>query len=136
MTAPAEMYPLTEAECLDLLKTEVVGRLVFTENALPAIRPVNFMLAGRDVVIRTVPEAWTHRVAGAVVAFEVDRIDSAAHTGWSVVLLGTATALTDAEELRRVTAVGPRLWDTRRSDHYLRIRPGQFTGRRLSLSSP
>ena len=78
----------------------------------------------------------TSRKGSMVVAFEVDRIDSAAHTGWSVVLLGTATALTDAEELRRVTAVGPRRWDTRHSDHYLRIRPGQFTGRRLSLSSP
>ncbi|MCA1836649.1 MAG: pyridoxamine 5'-phosphate oxidase family protein, partial [Actinobacteria bacterium] len=34
------------AECLRLLRTGSVGRIVFTEQALPAIQPVNFTIEG------------------------------------------------------------------------------------------
>ncbi|EHR60026.1 pyridoxamine 5'-phosphate oxidase family protein [Saccharomonospora cyanea] len=134
MTAPVEMRELSEVECLDLLRTEPVGRLVFTEKALPAIRPVNYVLDGRDVIIRTSADSWASRVAGNVVAFEVDHIDNTSHTGWSVVLLGTATVITDIDTLVRVTDFRDRPWAPGHRDQYLRIQPGQLTGRRLSFT--
>ncbi|OQO90076.1 pyridoxamine 5'-phosphate oxidase family protein [Saccharomonospora piscinae] len=134
MTTPMEMTTLTEAECLALLSTEPVGRLVFTENALPAIRPVNFVLDGRDVVIRTTADSWARRVADTVVAFEVDHIVPADHSGWSVVLLGTATVLTDIDALVRVTDFRHRPWAPGPRDRYLLIRTGEISGRRLSLA--
>ncbi|WP_298180272.1 pyridoxamine 5'-phosphate oxidase family protein [Saccharomonospora sp.] len=134
MTAPIETHALTEAECLDLLRTEPIGRLVFTENALPAIRPMHFVLDGRDVLVRTVEDSWARRVVDTVVAFEVDRIDDASHTGWSVVLLGTVTAVTDIDTLVQVTDFRNRPWVPSHRDRYLRIRPGQLTGRRLSFA--
>lgn len=133
MTAPVEMRELSEVECLDLLRTEPIGRLVFTEKALPAIRPVNYVLDGRDVIIRATGDSWASRVAGAVVAFEVDRIDGASHTGWSVVLLGTATIITDVDTLVRVSDFHSRPWAPGHRDRFLRIRAGRLTGRRLSL---
>ncbi|WP_197320998.1 pyridoxamine 5'-phosphate oxidase family protein [Saccharomonospora sp. NB11] len=134
MSAPVEMQELNEAECLDLLRSEPVGRLVFTERAMPAIRPVNYVLDGRDVIIRTTGDSWSRHVADTVVAFEVDRIDNETHTGWSVVLLGTATVITDVDTLVRVTDFRHRPWAPGRRDRYLRIQAGQFTGRRLSFT--
>src|SRR5687768_15136634 len=43
---------LGREQCLDLLDTARVGRLVFIENALPAVQPVNFRLYLGQVVIR------------------------------------------------------------------------------------
>jgi hypothetical protein len=37
-----ELEILGQDQCLDLLRTVRVGRLVFTEQALPAVQPVNF----------------------------------------------------------------------------------------------
>ncbi|MGH3629454.1 MAG: pyridoxamine 5'-phosphate oxidase family protein, partial [Sciscionella sp.] len=36
--------PLDRLECLRLLATQAVGRVVFTSHALPAIQPVRFRL--------------------------------------------------------------------------------------------
>ncbi|MFD8980207.1 pyridoxamine 5'-phosphate oxidase family protein [Streptomyces sp. NPDC059564] len=36
-----------------LLATVSLGRIVFTEHALPAVRPVNHCVDGEDIVIRT-----------------------------------------------------------------------------------
>jgi hypothetical protein len=68
-----------------------VGRLVFTEDALPAVRPVNFRLWRDDVVIRVAggPKlaAATHNL---VVAFQADELDPDLRTGWSVTAVGHA----------------------------------------------
>ena len=47
-----ELEVLNRRQCLDLLQTVRVGRLVFTEDALPAVQPENFRLWADDVVIR------------------------------------------------------------------------------------
>lgn len=134
MSPPIEMRTLSEDECLDLLRSQPVGRLVFTENALPAVRPVNFLLDGTDVIIRTAPDSWSHRLAGSVVAFEADRIDPDTHTGWSVVVLGTAAVVSDIDSLVRISDPHHRPWAPGRRDRYLRVTAGEITGRRLSLA--
>lgn len=44
---------LTREECLDLLSAAPIGRIVFTDHALPAVQPVNFHLNDQAIVIRT-----------------------------------------------------------------------------------
>ncbi|WP_265566343.1 pyridoxamine 5'-phosphate oxidase family protein [Streptomyces hygroscopicus] len=75
-------------ECLSLPATEPIGRIVHTRRALPAIVPVNFGLDGDGaVLLRTSAASEPDRaVDGAVVAFEPDSVDVAAHSGWSVVV--------------------------------------------------
>lgn len=52
MSKRQELEVLNRRQCLDLLPRVRVGRLVFTEDALPAVQPVNFRLWRDDVVIR------------------------------------------------------------------------------------
>jgi hypothetical protein len=48
-----EFTRLDRGESLRLLATVPVGRLIFTVNALPAVRPMNFALVDGLVVLRT-----------------------------------------------------------------------------------
>ncbi|MFF4497201.1 pyridoxamine 5'-phosphate oxidase family protein [Streptomyces sp. NPDC001546] len=57
------------------------GRIVFTRNALPAVRPVNHVLDAGDIVVRVQDDstlAALHTAqagAGVVVAYEADATD-------------------------------------------------------------
>jgi hypothetical protein len=68
---------------------------------------------------------------GAVVAFEVDRFDEDGQSGWSVLVTGTATRVTDVstlvrlEQLRLSTAAGED------RSCWMRIVPAMVTGRRV-----
>ncbi|MGK5550796.1 pyridoxamine 5'-phosphate oxidase family protein [Actinomadura kijaniata] len=82
---------LDTAECRALLSSDLVGRIVFTGRALPAVQPVNYALADDHVIIRTTASSRLSTAAhGAVVAFEIDDFDPASRTGWSVVVVGRA----------------------------------------------
>jgi Pyridoxamine 5'-phosphate oxidase len=48
-----EFTRLDRAESLRLLATVPVGRLIFTANALPTVRPMNFALVDELIVLRT-----------------------------------------------------------------------------------
>jgi len=79
------------------------GRVVFTLDALPAIRPVNHLVDGGRIIIRTrltsAISAAVRSADGVVVAYEADRIDAHTKTGWSVVATGRAHTLTDPDEI-------------------------------------
>ncbi|WP_198156489.1 pyridoxamine 5'-phosphate oxidase family protein, partial [Thermobifida cellulosilytica] len=57
VTDKAGLEVLTREECLRLLAQAPIGRIVFTDHALPAVQPVNFTMLGTDIVIRTSPES-------------------------------------------------------------------------------
>jgi Pyridoxamine 5'-phosphate oxidase len=105
MTAQRRLEALPRAESLRLLSTVSLGRLVFTHLALPAIRPVNHAVAGDQVIIRaylgTEISAAVRDRTGTVVAYEADVIDPDTHLGWSVIIVGRATRLTDPAEAAR-----------------------------------
>jgi nitroimidazol reductase NimA-like FMN-containing flavoprotein (pyridoxamine 5'-phosphate oxidase superfamily) len=129
------LQPLTPGECLDLLGRGSLGRVAFTENALPAIRPVNYALVGHQVVLRTDPDGLGKRLDGQVVAFEVDEIDTADGTGWSVVLLGAARLLRAPGELMRQATVSLVTLAGDGHDARVVIVPGQITGRRIRAAT-
>ena len=105
MTAQRRLEALPRAESLRLLSTVSLGRLVFTHLALPAIRPVNHAVAGEQVIIRaylgTAISTAVRDRSGTVVAYEADLIDPDTHLGWSVIVVGRATRLTDPAETAR-----------------------------------
>lgn len=120
-------------ECLALLATAPVGRIVYTHQALPAVLPVNFKL-GSDgaVLLRTSAHSDLARALdGAVVAFEADAVDATEHSGWSVVVTGRAAVVTDTGELDRLDRVGPRSWVPSPQEVFVRIEPELVTGREL-----
>jgi nitroimidazol reductase NimA-like FMN-containing flavoprotein (pyridoxamine 5'-phosphate oxidase superfamily) len=125
---------LTPRECLELLPSRPVGRLAFSANAMPDIRPVNFFLHDGSIVIRTSRTGSLARLTGQVVAFEVDDFDAGTRTGWSVVVLGKVQPVTDIDEL--VTLAGPRHrpWPSGERSRFLRIPIDLVSGRLFELS--
>lgn len=134
MIGTREVEALPVARCLQLLETAPVGRLVFTEHALPAVHPVNFLRHEDSIVIRTGPGPKLEAaVRGDVVAFEADHIDPASHAGWSVLVIGRAAVVDDVEELLAVLDVRRRPWVRGRGGHVIRVSADRITGRRLVL---
>ncbi|WP_345702086.1 pyridoxamine 5'-phosphate oxidase family protein [Kitasatospora terrestris] len=131
------MEPLDPAECLRLAGSVPFGRIVFTQRALPAIRPVNHVVVDGAVVIRTnegsalTIAAQNPDTRGVVVAFEADAIDPVDRLGWSIVVTGFAELVTDPAEIRRYSRqVHP--WIEGTMDSVVRIRPDLVTGFRLT----
>lgn len=102
MAALRRLEALPRAESLRLLGTVSLGRLVFTHLALPAIRPVNHAVTGDRIIIRaylgTAISTAVRDRSGTVVAYEADLIDPDTHLGWSVIIVGRATKITDPAE--------------------------------------
>ncbi|HET6734203.1 pyridoxamine 5'-phosphate oxidase family protein [Mycobacterium sp.] len=130
MAKGQQLEVLNRRQCLDRLQTVRVGRLVFTEDALPAVQPVNFRLWRDDVVIRVAGGA---KLAAAtqnlVVAFEADELDPDLRTGWSVTVVGHAEPITDVDELVELAGTFLQPWVDGRRDHFVRIRTERMTGR-------
>lgn len=126
------MERFSEAEALDLAATVPVGRIVYSRFALPAVHVVNFKLDGRDVVFRTRKGSmFAAGVADTVVAFEVDRIDEDARTGWSVTFLGRAKLITDPTERERLSKLGIEPWAPGDRNHFIKVTTQTIAGRRI-----
>jgi hypothetical protein len=127
---------LSTGECLTLLASVPVGRIIYTRRALPAVEVVNFALDHGDIVIRTDRSGKLAAAArGAVVAFEADQLDLAGQSGWSVTAVGPSSAVTDPGELARLRAIGLRPWAPGTRDHFIRISPVMLNGRRLNTGN-
>ncbi len=94
---------LTAQEALDLLGQVQFGRIVFTTRAMPAVRPVRHVVTGGQIVIAAGPELVLGSTLPAtpsgsggetIVAYEADQLDSTGCSGWSVVVVGRARAVT------------------------------------------
>jgi nitroimidazol reductase NimA-like FMN-containing flavoprotein (pyridoxamine 5'-phosphate oxidase superfamily) len=125
---------LDRAEALRLLGSVSLGRVVFTRQALPTVRPVNHVLDAGDIVIRTQEGAALTSHArpgdgtGVVVAYEADAIDPDTHLGWSVVVTGYARLVTDPAELVRIRRLLTTWAPQEGMDQAVRIRPDLVTG--------
>jgi hypothetical protein len=125
---------LDRRECYRLLATSRVGRLAYVTRAdQPDIVPVNYSLDGTDVLISSGrgPKLLAAE-RGAVVAFEVDEVDEARRTAWSVVLVGRASATFAPQRSDGGAADGrPEPWASGPRGHLIRLQPRRVEGRRL-----
>lgn len=132
MTSERQTAVLNRYECVQLLRDNHVGRIGFLNDGWPTILPVNYVLDGDDIVIRT--DAGTKFAAvrhGAEVAFEIDAIDPLYRSGWSVLVYGTASEVVDEAELAHLAGLGLRAWHHGAKPFWIRIAPVLVTGRRL-----
>ncbi|MEC3953183.1 pyridoxamine 5'-phosphate oxidase family protein [Nocardia sp. CDC153] len=131
---PRSMVNLSRAESLRLLATVPFGRVVFTRDALPAIRPVNHIVDGDQVIVRTrLSSRLTTTVRAdpeVVVAFEADDLDPVRRLGWSVVVTGIARTITDPMRVARYDR-RVRPWIDGFMDTIVAIEPTLVTGVRL-----
>ncbi len=117
------------------------GRVVFTRNALPAIRPVNHLIDDGQVIVRTRLTATVSTVVRpypsteVVVAYEADQLDAVDRTGWSVVVTGLATTVTDPARIARYEQL-LHPWVNLAMDSVIAINPQIVTGVRIVASTP
>jgi uncharacterized protein len=123
---------LSDREAVALLATVPVGRLVYSDRAMPSVVPVSFVFDGVDIIIRTGRRSRlaTH-APGNIVAFEVDDIAMASRSGWTVVVTGRVELIDDPAEIERLSALGLKTWVPSPTDCYLRLRPELIAGRRI-----
>lgn len=133
MDEPRVLEQLTRTTALELLASVGMGRLVFTHRALPAIRPVNHLVAGESIIVRATPGAAITAAAGrdgVVVAYEADSIDADTQLGWSVIVVGTARLLTDERAAARYRS-RLRPWISDAADDVITISAEMITGYRM-----
>jgi nitroimidazol reductase NimA-like FMN-containing flavoprotein (pyridoxamine 5'-phosphate oxidase superfamily) len=125
------LVALSRRECLELLRGEEVGRVVFTERALPAILPISYALLHEHVILATSSGSRLAEAArGGVLAFEVDHLDPATRTGWSVVVTGMPEYVVHPLAQAQLLSV-LETWAPGRHDLLLRLPVTVVTGRRI-----
>lgn len=103
---------MDEAECRLLLSTASVGRISFTDGALPALVPVPFVLHEGQVIIPAMRSSrLVAAMRGAVVAFGVDSFDPGTESGWCVTVVGPSRVVDDQRRLEALGGTGlPGRW--------------------------
>lgn len=125
---------LSEADCFALARSEVTGRFVFTDADGPGAVPVNFAVAGKQIVFRVEAASHLRDVLSRPVAFEVDHTHPENAEGWSVLFRGGAgeVPLDSVPELLKQTGDAfPHPWGEGVHNIWIAITPDKVTGRRL-----
>ncbi len=136
---PSETAELAGEECLRLLAAHSFGRLaVGIGEGVPVIRPLNYAFDERSrAVILRIGDGSTLRAVShsAKAAFEIDRIDEHAKTGWSVIVTGVAEIVTGAAEIERLEQGEAVKWDASSRTHWVMIHAGTVSGRRITTAA-
>lgn len=128
---PRQLVELSRQDSLRRLAGVSFGRVVFTRRALPAIRPINHIVADGAVIVRTHLGTGPGSARGMIVAYEADDIDSQEHLGWSVIVTGHATVVRDRDEVTRYEKL-LRPWVNGTPSEIIRIQPELVTGYQLA----
>lgn len=127
---------LAHDECVELLASNEIGRIVFVDDGQPVALPVNYAWFEDSIVFRTgTGQKLAAAALGQRVAFEIDEIDAATRAGVSVLVTGTARTVENWAERERLEQLGVQPWQRlpwRRE--WVRIDTDKITGRRLDLS--
>ncbi|QYX75241.1 DUF1918 domain-containing protein [Streptomyces akebiae] len=123
-------------ECRALLSTHGVGRVAVTApDGHPAVVPVNYEVVDDAIVFRTAPDSLLAAAVGTEVAFEVDHVDEPLSQGWSVLAVGPAGVVAEADAVRRLTGQAHTApWPGGARDMWVSIRAVSLTGRRITAA--
>lgn len=129
-----ERVELDAAECRRLIAHKALGRAALLTPEGTAIVPVAYRLADSEIFFRLPPGA--EPAYEKQLAFEVDHLDEAHGTGWSVQVLGRVSPMTEPREIaalggpdhRAPSAEGGR-------ERWVRLRPTHLSGHRIPLTS-
>ncbi|MFL5863771.1 MAG: pyridoxamine 5'-phosphate oxidase family protein [Solirubrobacteraceae bacterium] len=130
---------LSRAECLRLLSTADVGRVVVLTGVehTPVIRPVNYLFdeVSQSVVFRCTEGTKLITLLRASRAwFEVDEIDAVSRSGWSVIIAGVTETVAERYEIRRLERLALHSWVAGSDSRWIRVRTRVVSGRRVRAS--
>lgn len=120
------------AQCLALAASVSVGRLVYTDKALPAVTLAGFILEGDVVTLYTGSDvALAAAIRNAVVAFQVDDFDTDISAGWSVTIIGQARLVDDAGDAAHLARLPLNRWVAGENGQYVRLPAREVSGGRI-----
>jgi nitroimidazol reductase NimA-like FMN-containing flavoprotein (pyridoxamine 5'-phosphate oxidase superfamily) len=125
------LLELSADECWELVRSCSVGRFAVNRlRAGPLVVPVNYVVEGDgpSIVFRSGAGTKLNATSHGLVAVQVDAIDPIHHTGWSVLVEGTAGWLFEEQDDAVVES-----WAPGDRPYLVRLRPTRVTGRRLDL---
>ncbi|MEV0804348.1 pyridoxamine 5'-phosphate oxidase family protein [Kribbella sp. NPDC050281] len=123
---------ISNADCLRLLRSIPLGRLVYTHGGLPAVRLVNFVLDDETIVFSTGPgDKLRAAERGDVVAFEADAVDLERHIGWTITAVGHLSVATPDETTALRAALPLHSWLPLDDPQVVRLAIETLHGRRL-----
>ncbi len=127
---------LSADECRALVARGGVGRVLVVEPGRgPVAIPVNYRMDGEDVVFRTGGGTLIADSLGqGSVSFDVDHLDDALAEGWSVLLTGKASVITEPDELDHARSLGIEPWAGGDRATYVRLHVDQVTGRAIRVT--
>lgn len=128
----AEPVELSAGTCMEMLRTTTVGRIVFVDADGIQVRPVNFVLHGERIYFRTSADGTVARVVDSLhpPVFEVDHHEDSFQIGWSVLVTGSVSVLTDPSVAGELAALGrPAPWAPGLRTHVLELVPSTISGR-------
>ena len=131
------MLELQRDECIELLAKTGFGRLAVSPpdwRTPPVIRPVSYVFdrASQSVAFRTARGSkFTALLLSGQAAFEIDGIDPAERTGWSVIVQGPIEEVKNTTEVHRLESLDLHSWAPGEKPHWIRLRATVVSGRRI-----
>jgi uncharacterized protein len=122
---------LGREQCLDLLDSNHLGRVAWQAADLPQILPVTYATHQGSVYFRTTPDGILSELAQPTrVALEVDELDQQTRSGWSIVLHGRTSAVSEPDALADLWAADSLVpWAGGNRTLFICIRPDRVSGR-------
>lgn len=127
---------LDAVEALRLLGSVRLGRIVFTLEALPALRTATHIIDERGRLVFRTDGATTLAAisgtdaGGSVVAYQADSFDAETLIGWSVAVVGRAEPVTAPDLVDRYRKLCAP-WVDSPADNLVRLRPELISGQRI-----
>ena len=126
----SRLAELTAYDCWGLLESEEIARVAWHGATGVAVVPVSFTVVDGALWFRTSPySALGRECGGQRIVVEVDHIEPATHSGWSVVVAGAAE-LVDLEDVPEML-VHLQAWPAGHRPLFVRVQPVEVSGRRL-----
>ncbi|PVB10633.1 pyridoxamine 5'-phosphate oxidase family protein [Mycobacteroides abscessus] len=131
-----ERTALDARQAWELLAMKGFGRMACSQDALPSIRVVNHIVDDGLIIVHTRlhwfegTQSHLRRPTSVVVAYETDHISSERRCGWSVVVTGLASPVTDPALIARYEErMGP--WINAPTCSFISIAAEIVTGTRI-----
>jgi uncharacterized protein len=122
---------LGHQQCLDLMEAHHLGRVAWQAADLPQVLPVTYAMHEGDAYFRTAPDSiLSELIQPASVAFEVDELDQQNRSGWSIVMHGRTSAVSEPDALDDLWASDSLVpWAAGNRTLFIRIRLERVSGR-------
>jgi uncharacterized protein len=130
----ARLQSLSAYDCWQLVSElagpDAIARIVWSGPNGLAIVPMNYAVADGILWFQTASGSrLAEEARDQQVLVEVDQIDPASHTGWSVVVTGVASCMPAEQDPGLLANL--QVWPRGSRDLLLKVEPHELTGRQL-----